>query len=166
MARKYLLVFCLALAAFHGNPAWSQTKHEPSGAWSRGIHKAAPQVRASYGKLFIAAGKRHGIPDAYLGGVALVETSGKPHVRGGLTQAGRSAERATGIRCDTRIPRCSIEVSAAYLAYLRNTYGLDWPHVLLAYNRGPNGARHIRNPYAQQYVQRFIIATAAYNDTR
>lgn len=159
-------VFCLALVlALFQSPAWSQTKNEKEGsAWLRGVQSAAPKAVAEYGTLIAGAAKRHGVPSDWLGSIMLVESSGDALVPGGLMQAGTSAERATGIWCDTREPRCSIEISAAYLKKLLHEYNLDWPRIALAYNRGPTAASRIKNPYRQQYVKRFAHALVVYND--
>ena len=158
-------VFCLALVlALFQSPAWSQTKNEQESAWLRGVQGAAPKAVAKYGTLIAGAAKRHGVPSDWLGGIMLVESSGDALVPGGLMQAGTSAERATGIWCNTREPRCSIEISAAYLKKLLRAYDLDWPRIVLAYNRGPTGASRIKNPYRHQYVKRFAHALVVYND--
>ncbi|MHB0865488.1 MAG: transglycosylase SLT domain-containing protein [Minisyncoccota bacterium] len=151
------------MALFQGT-AWSQTKNEKEDAWMKGVRSAAPKAVAKFGTLIAAAAKRHDIPSAKLGSIMLVESSGNAHVPGGLMQAGESAKRATGIHCNTREPQCSIEVSAAYLKKLRHTYKLDWPRVVLAYNKGPNAARRIKKPYQHQYLQRYTNALIVYND--
>lgn len=158
-------VFCLALAlALSQSTAWSQTKNEKEDAWLKGVQSAAPQAVARYGALIASAAKRNGIPSEWLGSIMLVESSGDALVPGGLMQAGESAQSATGIWCNTRNPRCSIEVSAAYLKLLLQTYDSSWPRAVLAYNKGPNGARQIKDPYRHQYFRRFTYALVVYND--
>ncbi len=157
-------VFCLALVLAFQGTAWSQTKNEKESAWLKGAREAAPQAVARYGHIIAAAARRHQVPKEVLGGVMLVESSGDAKAPGGLMQAGESAKRATGIRCDTRKPNCSIEVSAAYLKKLRRDYNLDWPRAILAYNKGPAVAQQTQKPYRHQYLKRVVLALAVYND--
>lgn len=164
--KKPVPVFCLTLALFLSpGPAWSQTKSEKGNAsWLKGVRASATRVVARYSATITAFAKRYDIPSEWLGGIMLVESSGDARVPGGLMQAGESAKRATGIWCDTRDPRCSIEISAAYLRELRKMYGNNWPRIVLAYNRGPGGVRKVRDPYRHQYLSRFTYALVVYND--
>lgn len=158
-------VFCLALALMlFQSPAWSQTKNEKENAWLKGVRSAAPHAVKRYGNIITAAAKHYDVPRAWLGGIMLVESSGDALAPGGLMQAGESAQRATGIWCNTRDPRCSIEVSAAYLKKLHHVYGLDWPRAILAYNKGPGAVQRVRDIYRHQYLNRFSHALAIYND--
>ncbi|HUY62520.1 MAG TPA: transglycosylase SLT domain-containing protein [Candidatus Paceibacterota bacterium] len=155
---RTILVAC-ALAQF-SSPAWAGT-----GSRFAGYEVTAPRAVREFGYLVHEMSARYGIPVRILIGIMLVESTANPDVPGGLMQTTFVVKRATGIWCDTREPRCSLHLAAAYLHRLRYYYGFErWERVILAYNAGPTAAALARVPDIHPYVQRVELAMIAYQN--
>ncbi len=157
LRRALVFAISIALAACvsHAAPAFAkQTLHPERTTWFACARTELPRALERYDFLLEESAHDAGISKDVLIGIMMTESLGNAKAPGGLMQTRDSVKDALGIACDERHASCSIMLAARYVRYLSDRYHYSFERTIVAYNRGPSGARKVSDPSRDQYYTR------------
>ncbi|GMQ95510.1 MAG: hypothetical protein BMS9Abin13_627 [Patescibacteria group bacterium] len=160
--KRYILaiLFLIPLCAL-------PVKAELSKRWKVSAVKAIPIVIEKYGPLIVEASREFKNPPRFVAAILVVESLGKPCAASpmgakGLMQTMPIIAKETGIHGNSCDPRTSIRRGSAYLALLRDKYGLrSLERIAVGYVRGPNRAKRMSKKEVRKHFYarkvRFVL---------
>lgn len=111
-------------------------------SWKESVHVLGPKVYQKYEKYIRQASKEFDVPTDLITAIIITESLGDPDAISrkqakGLMQTRSIIDGETGVYGDSFDPETSIRKGTAYLAVLKNKYGMEDAKMLVAYNEGP-----------------------------